>query len=95
MQKKKKIYHTLQSKFSEGFKICCKSIKNVKKVGHTYTISIYVTEIVPCGFLCVTKIMDKMCEEERDKILLLRIEMGTLKDIRIWEHTGVSHKEEK
>lgn len=39
--------------------------------------------------------MDKMCKEERDKILLLRIEIGILKELRIWEYIGVSHNEGK
>lgn len=36
-------------------------------VRHTYTKPIYVVGIVPFGFPCVTKIMDKRCGEEKEK----------------------------
>lgn len=36
-------------------------------VRHTYAKPIYVVGIVPFGFLCVTKIMDKRCGEEKEK----------------------------
>lgn len=39
-KKKKKIYRILQSKLSEEFKICCKSIKMYKERAHLYKTNI-------------------------------------------------------
>ena len=51
---KKKIYHTLQCKLSEGFKICYKTITMYKDGTYLYKTNT-VTEIAQCEFLWVTK----------------------------------------
>lgn len=61
------IHQTLQRKLSEGFKIYCKFRKMYDGKTHLYKTNICSWDLVPFGFPCVTKIMDKRCGEEKEK----------------------------